>query len=140
MKAIEAARVIRDTTTKPGWIVTPFHGLGKTVYVRISYPTFESDRRFAPDFKQPMRLEAVHAIRVDDLTEDDEVRRRLLDVFVAIETHEWQEMMRVPSRNYDAPFHPHTGAGRAAGIPDPPSRIGGMRRVRDRIRAMIATK
>lgn len=137
MKAIEAARVIRDTTTKPGWEVTPFHGLGKNVYVRVSYPTWESSAKFAPDFKQPMRLEVVHVIRVDDITEDDEVRRRLLDVFVAIDTHEWQEMMRVPSRDYEAPFHPHTEAGRAAGIPDPPHRLGGMRRVRDRLKAAL---
>lgn len=140
MKTREAARVVRDTTTKPGWKFTPwFVPGGKNLYVHVSYPSFESDRKFAPDFKQPTQLEVVYTLRVDDLTEDDEVRRRLLDIAVAIEAHEWQEMMRVPSRDYAAPFHPHTDAGKVAGIPDPPTRLGGMRRVRDRIRAMIAT-
>lgn len=111
METTEAIERIEGTILKPGWRIEAedhskrFEG---TVKLTVHYPAANSNRENAPDYTEQILPDthASFALQVGLIADGIELYRRLIDVMVNIETHEWREFLRDP-RTLDAPFHPH---------------------------------
>jgi len=78
------------------------------ILLHVSFTAHSSDRNDAREGYQKV-LEPLHnafPIIVQDCTTEDELIFKVLQVIIALETHEAREFLR-RKPTYDAPFHPH---------------------------------
>jgi hypothetical protein len=118
MKATEFAKAVNTLDFMPGWHITVVHtpevDPPTRVLLYVKFPSRESDIEHAPHGypveRDDFNRAEVHDIR--DVETHEEVYRTILEFLVRAWRHEAREFLRVPGRNWMAPFHPHIGAGR----------------------------
>jgi hypothetical protein len=118
MKATEFAKAVNTLDFMPGWKLEVWHNdqidPPTRVGLYVQFPSRESDHKYAPDGypveRDDFSRHEVHDIR--DVETDEDVYRTILEFLVRTWRHEAREFLRVPSRNWMAPFHPHIAAGR----------------------------
>lgn len=117
MKATKFAEAVNTLDFMPGWNITAIHipdiDPPTRVLLYVKFPARESGVEFAPDGypveRDDFNRGEVHDVR--DVETNDDVYRTILEFLVRTWRHEAREFLRVPSRNWMAPFHPHIQAG-----------------------------
>lgn len=119
MKADQFIEIFNGIAAKPGYELRAYRVWPDTVaptFVRL-HATFTahcSNKADAPHGYPEVRTDFAriedHDVRA--LADENDVYRTFLEFALRVERHEWREFLRVPSRNWMAPFHPHKQAGK----------------------------
>jgi len=110
MRVSEAIDLINGLAYKPNWrFETEDHTsrFQDTVKIKVHYPAFNSNRDQARNgYPESIMTYAVFALVVFEMDERD-LYYALVQKILHIEEHEAREFLRIPERDFTAPFHPH---------------------------------
>lgn len=106
-----ALNLLEQVCYKPDWLLTATDHTNRfegTVMVRIDYTAFNTNRDKAREgYPEFIHTYAQFPLIVGDIENEDELWMRVLGAFIAIETHEAREFLRLRNQDFRAPFHPH---------------------------------
>lgn len=104
-----AIRLVNQLIYKPDWEIVATDHVRRfegTISIRITIPTYQSERRDAPTYGNAIRPYADFAILAGDCEDDVSLYRKVLECIMDVELHEAREFLRVQPTKW-APFHPH---------------------------------
>lgn len=112
MRLKTAVDLIEEITYKPGWKLytrpTPDE---KALVLTVYYTCQNSDSEFAPRYDRGAINELDFDFELTDISTTQDLLRKVLNCLIECERHEAEEFFKVGPW-YDAPFHPHTSAGK----------------------------
>lgn len=126
MERQEFIELVNSLHYKPGWSFTvtgdpwdmssPLFDVPiiptATVYLLITGTVQNSDKMFAPHYRQSANLRTNVICNVLQFRNETEALRHILNALIDLEIHETREFLKV-GETFKAPFHPHTPEGNA---------------------------
>lgn len=119
MEISDALSLINDGVVyRPHWKFSAADHTNRfegAIKVRVDYRAPQTNRDAARDgYQEKIDTYATFPLLVADCPDPNTLLRRLLDSIIEIDIHEARELLRVPSLDFEAPFHPHRVAGMQA--------------------------
>jgi hypothetical protein len=107
----EAIALVDDLIYKPGWTLSAHDHSNRfegAILVHLDYETINTNRAKAREgYPEMIKTYAEFPIIVADCPDQLTLIRRIADNLLDVEEHEMREALRVRSRDFWSPLHPH---------------------------------